>query len=93
MTGLASWRHRLPVRWHVVAFLVDVACRCFLPKAIAHLVKRTRTTWDDVVFGHKVNGAFKPHCPTPIRNLIARSSVICGLWTEEFLWSRIPFRR
>ena len=36
------------------AFLADAVCRCFLLKAVAHLVKRTKATWDDVVFDHKV---------------------------------------
>ena len=36
------------------AFLADAVCRCFLLKAVAHLVKRTKATWDHVVFDHTV---------------------------------------
>lgn len=37
-----------------VAFAADAICRRILLKVVAHLVKRTRATWDDIVFDHKV---------------------------------------
>lgn len=38
----------------IIAFLADTICRYFLFKVVAHLVKRTKATWDDIVFDHKV---------------------------------------
>ena len=37
-----------------LAFLCTVICRHIILKAIAKLVKRTKATWDDIVFDHKV---------------------------------------
>lgn len=37
-----------------LAFLADVVCRNILLKVVAHLVKKTKATWDDIVFDHKV---------------------------------------
>lgn len=38
----------------MVAFAADVVCRHILLKAIARLVKKTKATWDDIVFDHQV---------------------------------------
>lgn len=38
----------------IVAFLADVVCRHLLLRAVAHLVKKTKATWDDIVFDRKV---------------------------------------
>ena len=38
----------------VIAFLADVVCRHILLKIVAHLVRKTKATWDDIVFDHKV---------------------------------------
>ena len=38
----------------VIAFLADAACRHVLLKLVAHLVKKTKATWDDIVFDHRV---------------------------------------
>lgn len=37
-----------------VAFLSNVICRRIILRAVAKLVKRTKATWDDIVFDHKV---------------------------------------
>ena len=37
-----------------VAFLADVLCRKILLKVVAQLVKKTKATWDDIVFDRKV---------------------------------------
>ena len=36
------------------AFLADAICRNILLKVVAHLVRRTKATWDDIVFDRKV---------------------------------------
>ena len=38
----------------IVAFIADAVCRNILLKAVAHLVKQTKATWDDIVFDRKV---------------------------------------
>lgn len=38
----------------IVAFAADAVCRHILLKAVAHLVKQTKATWDDIVFDHRV---------------------------------------
>lgn len=38
----------------VVAFAADAVCRTVLLKVVAHLVRRTKAAWDDVVFDRKV---------------------------------------
>ena len=38
----------------VIAFVADAVCRHILMKAVAHLVRKTKATWDDIVFDHKV---------------------------------------
>ena len=38
----------------IIALLADVICRHFILRAVAHLVKKTKATWDDVLFDHKV---------------------------------------
>ena len=38
----------------IISVLADVACRRLLLPAIAHVVQRTKATWDDVVFNPKV---------------------------------------
>ena len=38
----------------VIAFLADAVCRHILLKIVAHLVRKTKATWDDIVFDHKV---------------------------------------
>lgn len=38
----------------VIAFAADAICRHILLKVVAHLVKKTKATWDDIVFDHKV---------------------------------------
>lgn len=38
----------------IVAFLADAVCRHLLLRAVAHLVKKTKATWDDIVFDRKV---------------------------------------
>ena len=37
-----------------VAFLADLICRHILLKVVAKLVKKTKATWDDIVFDRKV---------------------------------------
>lgn len=37
-----------------LAFLADVVCRNILLKVVARLVKKTKATWDDIVFDQKV---------------------------------------
>lgn len=37
-----------------VAFLADALCRKILLKVVAQLVKKTKATWDDIVFDRKV---------------------------------------
>lgn len=37
-----------------VALLANVVCRRIILRAVAKLVKRTKATWDDIVFDHKV---------------------------------------
>lgn len=38
----------------VVAFAADAVCRTVLLKVVAHLVRRTKAAWDDIVFDRKV---------------------------------------
>lgn len=38
----------------IIAFVGDMVCRHILLRAVARLVKKTKATWDDVVFDHKV---------------------------------------
>ena len=38
----------------VIAFLADAVCRHILLKIVAHLVRKTKATWGDIVFDHKV---------------------------------------
>lgn len=38
----------------LVAFLADTVCRKILLRVVAQLVKRTKATWDDIVFDRKV---------------------------------------
>ncbi|MEL5893852.1 mechanosensitive ion channel domain-containing protein [Bacteroides sp. GD17] len=38
----------------IVTFIADAVCRNILLKAVAHLVKQTKATWDDIVFDRKV---------------------------------------
>ncbi len=38
----------------IVAFAADAVCRFVLLKVVAHLVRRTKAVWDDIVFDHKV---------------------------------------
>lgn len=38
----------------ILAFLADVICRNILLKVVARLVKKTKATWDDIVFDRKV---------------------------------------
>lgn len=38
----------------VIAFAADAVCRHILLKIVAHLVRKTKATWDDIVFDHKV---------------------------------------
>lgn len=38
----------------IIAFLADAVCRHMLLKAVAHVVKKTKATWDDIVFDQKV---------------------------------------
>ncbi|MCD8317390.1 MAG: mechanosensitive ion channel family protein [Paraprevotella sp.] len=61
---LMSWGVGMAAEWmsHVlafailigIAFLADLICRHVLLGAVAKLVKRTKATWDDVVFDRKV---------------------------------------
>ena len=37
-----------------VAFLADAVCRKILLRVVAQLVRKTKATWDDIVFDHKV---------------------------------------
>lgn len=37
-----------------VAFLADAVCRKIQLRVVAQLVKKTKATWDDIVFDHKV---------------------------------------
>lgn len=38
----------------VIAFLADAVCRKILLRIVSHLVKRTKATWDDIIFDRKV---------------------------------------
>lgn len=38
----------------LIAFTADLICRRVVLKAVAKLVKKTKATWDDVVFDHRV---------------------------------------
>ena len=38
----------------VIAFAADAVCRHILLKIVAHLVRKTKATWDDIVFDHRV---------------------------------------
>lgn len=38
----------------IIAFAADAVCRRILLKAVAHLVRKTKATWDDIVFDHRV---------------------------------------
>ena len=38
----------------IVAFLADAICRNILLKVVAHLIRKTKATWDDIVFDRKV---------------------------------------
>ena len=38
----------------LLALLADMVCRHIVLKGVAKLVKKTKATWDDVVFDHKV---------------------------------------
>lgn len=38
----------------IIAFVADIICRKVLLSAVAHLVSRTKATWDDIVFDRKV---------------------------------------
>lgn len=54
-----SWADRLDqfiafVLVLVIAFLADAVCRHMLLRAVAHVVKKTKATWDDIVFDQKV---------------------------------------
>ena len=37
-----------------IAFLADLICRNILLRVVAKLVKKTKATWDDIVFDRKV---------------------------------------
>lgn len=37
-----------------IAFLADALCRKILLRVVAQLVKKTKATWDDIVFDRKV---------------------------------------
>lgn len=38
----------------LVALLVDYICRVVILQIVGHLVKRTKATWDDILFDRKV---------------------------------------
>jgi len=38
----------------VIAFFADAICRKILLRIVSHLVKRTKATWDDIIFDRKV---------------------------------------
>lgn len=38
----------------IIAFAADAVCRHILLRAIAHLVRQTKATWDDIIFDHRV---------------------------------------
>lgn len=38
----------------IIAFAADAICRRILLNVVARLVKRTKATWDDIIFDHKV---------------------------------------
>lgn len=38
----------------IIAFAADAICRCILLRVVAHLIKRTKAVWDDLVFDRKV---------------------------------------
>lgn len=38
----------------IVAYLADAVCRKLLLRVVAHLVKQTKATWDDIIFDRKV---------------------------------------
>lgn len=38
----------------IIAFAADAICRCVLLRVVAHLIKRTKAVWDDLVFDRKI---------------------------------------
>lgn len=38
----------------IIAFAADAICRCVLLRVVAHLIKKTKAAWDDLVFDRKV---------------------------------------
>ena len=38
----------------IIALLANVVCRRVILRAVSKLVKRTKATWDDIIFDHKV---------------------------------------
>lgn len=38
----------------IIAFAADAICRCVLLRVVAHLIKKTKAGWDDLVFDRKV---------------------------------------
>ena len=48
----------------LLALLADMVCRHIVLKGVAKLVKKTKATWDDVVFDHKKLA----NCEVQVRN-------------------------
>lgn len=38
----------------IIAFTADTICRKILLRVVAHIVRKTKVTWDDILFDHKV---------------------------------------
>lgn len=70
----------------IVAFAADAICRRLLLNVVTRLVKRTKATWDDIVFDHKVMVYLsRMVAPVIIYIFIPVSFAEAGSSTLEFL--------
>lgn len=75
----------------LVAFVADAICRRFVLPGIGHLVKRTKATWDDIVFNPKVMTRishivvpFVPICCCPLLFPKERRREASTCWNASF---------
>lgn len=69
-----------------IAFLADAMCRTILLKVVAQLVKKTKATWDDIVFDRKVMVHLsRMVAPIIIYILVPVAFAESGSWTMEFI--------
>lgn len=69
-----------------IAFLADAVCRKILLRVVAQLVKKTKATWDDIVFDHKVMVRLsRMVAPIIIYHLIPVAFAESGSGTLEFV--------